>query len=106
MDARKRDIIGNKVLDCLDNRTLDSARCSARTYPNLLIGRENHYESLESQTRFRFSLSNIFNHPNFFAPYANISAPGEAGVISETHGLYSGERAGPRMVEFRVRLSF
>jgi hypothetical protein len=55
---------------------------------------------------FMAVMSNIFNHPNFFAPAANISRPGEVGVISETHGLYSGERAGPRMVEVRGRISF
>jgi len=55
---------------------------------------------------FMTVMSNIFNHPNFFAPYANISRPGEVGVISETHGLYSGERAGPRMIEVRGRISF
>jgi hypothetical protein len=63
---------------------------------------------ITEKLRFDFMalISNIFNHPNFFAPAADISVPGEAGVISETHGLYSGERAGPRMVEFRVRFSF
>jgi carboxypeptidase family protein/TonB-dependent receptor-like protein len=51
-------------------------------------------------------ISNIFNHPNFLFPAADISVPGEAGVIGETHGLYSGERAGPRMIEMRVRFRF
>jgi hypothetical protein len=51
-------------------------------------------------------ISNIFNHPNFFAPAADISVPGAAGVIGDAHGLYSGERAGPRMVEMRLRFEF
>jgi hypothetical protein len=50
--------------------------------------------------------SNIFNHPNFLFPASDISVPGGAGVIGETHGLYSGERAGQRMIEMRVRLEF
>jgi hypothetical protein len=55
---------------------------------------------------FMTLVANVFNHPNFFAPSSDISVPGEAGVISSTHGLYSGERAGPRMIEMRVRLEF
>jgi len=51
-------------------------------------------------------VGNVFNHPNFLAPSNDISVPGGAGVISSTHGLYSGERAGPRMVEMPVRLEF
>jgi hypothetical protein len=59
--------------------------------------------------RLRFDLmalvSNLFNHPNFLFPVADISTSG-AGVIGETHGLYSGERAGPRMIEIRGRIQF
>jgi hypothetical protein len=55
---------------------------------------------------FMTLISNIFNHPNFLFPASDISVPGEAGVISETHGWYSGERAGPRMVEMRLRIQF
>lgn len=51
-------------------------------------------------------IGNIFNHPNFLFPSADISVPGQAGVIGETHGLYSGERAGPRMMEIRARIQF
>lgn len=54
---------------------------------------------------FMTLISNAFNHPNFFAPAADISTSG-AGVLGETHGLYSGERAGPRMIEFRARIRF
>ena len=51
-------------------------------------------------------VGNIFNHPNFQFPASDISVPGGAGVISETHGLYSGERAGPRSIELRGRIEF
>ena len=54
---------------------------------------------------FMTLVSNVFNHPNFQFPASDISTP-DAGVIGETHGLYSGERAGPRMVEFRARFKF
>ena len=50
-------------------------------------------------------ISNIFNHPNFLAPSSDISTAG-VGVIGEAHNQYSGERAGPRIVEFRARLRF
>ncbi len=50
-------------------------------------------------------VSNVFNHPNFQFPASDISTP-DAGVIGETHGLYSGERAGPRMIEFHARFKF
>jgi hypothetical protein len=83
---------------------------------NVLEGPGLHVHNLTLSKRFAITermhfdfmtlVANIFNHPNFFAPAANISVPGEAGVVGETHGLYSGERAGPRMIEFRARLAF
>ncbi len=54
---------------------------------------------------FMTLISNIFNHPNFLFPAADISTEG-VGVIGETHGLYSGERAGQRMIELRGRIRF
>jgi hypothetical protein len=83
---------------------------------NVLEGPGLQVHNLTASKRFRITervhfdfmtvIGNLFNHPNFLAPAADISVPGEAGVISETHGLYSGERAGPRMIEIRVRLAF
>jgi hypothetical protein len=83
---------------------------------NVLEGPGLHVHNVTFAKRFRLTeklhfeymalIGNIFNHPNFFAPAADISVPGGAGVISETHGLYSGERAGPRSVEMRVRIEF
>jgi TonB dependent receptor len=83
---------------------------------NVLEGPGLHVHNVSLVKRFRLTerlhldymalISNIFNHANFLFPAADISVPGEAGVIGETHGLYSGERAGPRMIEMRVRLEF
>jgi hypothetical protein len=55
--------------------------------------------------RIRFALtaaaSNALNHPNFAAPAANISSPGNVGVISN---LVEGARA--RRIELRGRIDF
>lgn len=56
-----------------------------------------HYQAL---------MSNIFNHPNFTNPSANISVPGAAGVIGSTLDKWSNEKGGPRIIEMRVRLEF
>jgi hypothetical protein len=83
---------------------------------NVLEGPGLHVHNISVVKRFRLTerlhfdfmalISNVFNHPNFLFPAADISVPGEAGVVSETHGLYSGERAGPRMIELRGRIAF
>jgi len=55
--------------------------------------------------RFRFTLtaaaSDAFNHPNFTAPAADISSPGDVGTISGTQW-----NLGSRQIEFRGRLEF
>ena len=83
---------------------------------NVLEGPGLHVHNVTFAKRFQLTeklhfeymalIGNIFNHPNFFAPERDISVPGGAGVIGETHGLYSGERAGPRSIEMRVRIEF
>jgi len=83
---------------------------------NVLEGPGLHVHNVTISKRFpitekvHFDLmvmaGNIFNHPNFQFPASDISVPGGAGVISETHGLYSGERAGPRSIELRGRIEF
>ncbi|MEK7409267.1 MAG: hypothetical protein AAB225_29740 [Acidobacteriota bacterium] len=52
------------------------------------------------------ALSNVFNHPNFYAPGSNISAPGQAGVITSQHDRFSSDRSGARFVDTRLRLEF
>jgi hypothetical protein len=83
---------------------------------NILEGPGMHVHNVTLLKEFRLSerlrfdymamFSNILNHPNFMIPASNISAPGQAGTISLTPDIYSGERAGPRMIEMRVRLRF
>jgi hypothetical protein len=59
--------------------------------------------------RMQFDLltlvSNIFNHPNFNAPAADISTA-DAAVITSAQNLWVWERGGPRVIEFRARLRF
>jgi hypothetical protein len=53
--------------------------------------------------------SNVFNHPNFYSPPANISIPGQAGVIGAGGGqigFFSVEKSGARMIELRGRIEF
>lgn len=83
---------------------------------NVLEGPGLNSQSLSLAKRFRVTerlhfdfmamSSNLFNHPNFFAPQNDIAVPGQAGVISGQHGLFSAERSGPRLVELRGRLEF
>ncbi len=49
---------------------------------------------------------NLCNHPNFLNPASNISVPGQAGTVSLTPDLYSGERAYARSIELRGRIRF
>jgi hypothetical protein len=51
-------------------------------------------------------VSNLLNHPNFTFPASNISAPGQAGVLTGQHGFFSDDKSGARLVELRVRLEF
>ena len=51
-------------------------------------------------------VSNLFNHPNFLPPGSNISASGQAGVITNQYSYYDNDKSGPRSVEFRARLEF
>ncbi len=48
---------------------------------------------------------NIFNHPNFSVPAANISAPTQVGIVSGQVRPLLGE-PGPREIDFTLRLTF
>jgi hypothetical protein len=52
-------------------------------------------------------ITNIFNHPHFDFPNANISVPGSvAKVFQLREGAGGREMSGPRQVEFRLRVEF
>lgn len=53
---------------------------------------------------FSAMASNVFNHPNFYNPGSNdITVPG-AGVIDYSPDYYSAVKAGPRLIEGRLRI--
>jgi TonB dependent receptor len=47
------------------------------------------------------AIQNLFNHPNFWNPSANISAPQTVGVISSTRSY-----VGPRQIMMRLKVDF
>jgi hypothetical protein len=83
---------------------------------NVLEGPGLHSHNMSLTKRFslteRFQLdymatiSNIFNHPNFEIPAANISVPGQVGIITAQHGRFRAERSGARFIDMRLRLIF
>lgn len=78
--------------------------------PGMHVHNVTLFKEFRVTERVRFDFmamaGNLFNHPNFLNPASNISVPGQAGTISQTPDLYSGERAYARSIEMRVRLRF
>ena len=52
-------------------------------------------------TTFMVAVQNLFNHPTFAPPAANISSAGTVGVITSTKGYL-----GARTIELRLRVQF
>jgi hypothetical protein len=50
---------------------------------------------------FMSAIQNLFNHPTFATPAANISSPGTVGVITSTRSYL-----GARIIELRLRMQF
>ena len=57
-----------------------------------------------AHVQFQLNVLNLFNHPNFDLPNANISAPNMVGQITATRGLL--ERAGARSINAELRINF
>jgi Carboxypeptidase regulatory-like domain/TonB dependent receptor-like, beta-barrel len=53
------------------------------------------------RTTFQVAIQNLFNHPTFAPPSANISSPGTVGVVTSTKGYL-----GARTIELRLRVQF
>jgi hypothetical protein len=54
--------------------------------------------------QFRTTMTNVFNHPNFANPQANISSPGTVGQITGVFLEQIGEDA--RQIHFSLRVQF
>ena len=73
---------------------------------NLDFGIQKDFKLTERiHLQFNALMVNIFNHPNFTVPAANISAPTQVGIISGQTRPLLGE-PGPREIDFTLRLSF
>jgi hypothetical protein len=78
---------------------------------NVLEGPGRHEHDVTVSKRFHITerlvfsygmaITNLFNHPNFNNPSANISVPGSVGVVSSTKGY-----APNRQMVMRTRLDF
>jgi TonB-dependent receptor-like protein len=53
------------------------------------------------RTTFMVAIQNLFNHPTFANPSANISSAGTVGVVTSTKGYL-----GARTIELRLRIQF
>jgi hypothetical protein len=77
--------------------------------PGMNVNNMTFQKNFKITERMQFDImtlvGNIFNHPNFLPPSADISTS-DVGVISSTYGYYAAERANARMIEFRARLRF
>ena len=70
------------------------------TVHNMTVSK--NFEARERiHTTFMVAIQNLFNHPTFANPAANISSQGTVGVISSTKGYL-----GARTIELRLRLQF
>ena len=78
---------------------------------NILTGPGSQLNNLSLVKRFAIkerihlvyvaAIMNVFNHPNFAPPSANISAPGSVGVVNSVVDF-----SGSRQMEMRLRLIF
>ena len=86
---------GDARVNSLEGPGFDAHHISlTKTFP--LHGERVHME-------YQLLLSNIFNHPNFLNPNANISSP-SAGQITSTVNFYDAEQGASRRMEMKLRV--
>jgi hypothetical protein len=56
--------------------------------------------------QFRMTMGDLFNHPNFAVPRANISSPATVGTIAGTVRAWGGNPLTARQITFDLRLQF
>jgi hypothetical protein len=66
------------------------------------IGKQFKF-SERAGAKFEAQFANLFNHVNRDVPRTSISSPSSFGVSS---GVQGGEQAGPRTMQFGLRLFF
>ncbi len=87
----------------LGNSGVNVLRGPATT--NIDFSAAKHFQITERmRLQFRVLMTNVFNHPNFSNPAANISSPGTVGRITTTYNEQLGEEA--RYIYFLLRLQF
>lgn len=85
---------GNDIIETPPMRNLD-----------LGLMKEFHFTERKF-LRFQVTGSDVFNHPNFGYPAANISSPGTVGAITSTHTNYLTGSGAARIINFSLRLQF
>lgn len=107
-----------KIPGCPDSTPLCSSPADVGRFGNARInslvgpGLTDTDQSLYKEAHFERGLTatlnatatNVFNHPNFGTPAANIKSTGTYGVITNTTGDLYGQQS--RMLEFGMRLQF
>jgi hypothetical protein len=58
----------------------------------------------KAKLQFRATMTNVFNHPNFDLPAADIESPGTFGKVTSTYSSLLGQNA--RLIDFMLRLVF
>jgi hypothetical protein len=55
---------------------------------------------------FQYTVTNVFNHPVFFDPSLDPTAPSDAAHAATSFGVVSSQGNNPRQMQFGLRLTF